>query len=318
MIDRGIYPDGYEGLDSEPLEPENLEAIRQALAQSRGSLSPSRFSDSAFARFKKENRRATSELKAVTNVMPFIAGPKDGRYETAGDVPFYNLVKFDPNITTPKPDMYYGARPSQIDTRVRDDLREFIIPSSRTSLPAAPNFFRADKGASGRPDVAQRQAMYDGAVGARGMFKLQNYGNGTEAYDRNAYTIASTYHPSTGTLQMYATHPSQLASGGRDPQYHMTQLDGYMMTGNINTFRSGAAAYRNAREWTQEQRDRFISNANDVALKRSAETRSYSRSGKEASVSEAEDASTSETSADELALDYDAFAKRRRRPVTSR
>lgn len=37
------------------------------------------------------------------------------------------------------------------------------------------------------------------------------------------------------------------------------------MTGNINTFRQGATAFRNARDWAQEQRDTFISAANERA-----------------------------------------------------
>ena len=320
MIDRGIYPDGYEGLNGDPPEPNNIEAIRQALAQPRGSLSPSRLSNSAFANFKRENRRATSESKAVTNVIPHIVGSKDGQYETAGDVFFYNMEEFDPHITAPKPDMYYGSRPSQIDLRLRDDLGKYIVPSSRASLPAAPNFFREDKGASGRADVAQRQVMLDLAVGARCMLQLQNYGNATPVYDGNAYTIASSYHPGTGTLQVYATHPSQPTSAAGEPQYYMTQLDTYAMTGNINSFRSGAAAYRNAREWTQQQRDCFIANANAVAQRRSTETRSFSRTENNTIVSSAvaDESTSSETSADELALDYDTAAKRRRRLKSSK
>ena len=314
MIDNGVYPDGYEGLDGDPPEPENLEAIRQALAQSRGSLSPSRFSESAFAQFKRENRQAKSESQAVGNVIPYITGSKDKQYATAGGVKFTNLAKFDPSITILQQDGYYGAKPAQIDRRVRSDLNEYIIPSSDTSLPAAGNFFREDKSAKGRADVAQNQAMHAGAVGARGIFHLQNYGNATPVYDGNAYTIASTYHPGTGTLQMYATHPSQPASAGGDPQYYMTQLRAYAMTDTSDSFRHAASAYRNAGEWTQQQRDRFIANANAVAQRRSTETRSFSTTVSSAT---AEGSSSSETSADELALDYDTAAKRRR-PMYSR
>ena len=211
--------------------------------------------------------------------------------------------------------MYYGSRLSQIDLRLRDNLRKYIVPSSRASLLVAPNFFREDKGTSRRADVAQRQVILDLAVGARCMLQLQNYSNATPIYDRNVYTIALSYYPSTGTLQVYATHPSQPTSAAGEPQYYMTQLDTYVMTGNINSFRSGAAAYRNAREWTQQQRNCFIANANAVVQRRSTETRSFSRTKNNTIVSSvvADESTSSETSTDELALDYNTAAKRRRR-----
>lgn len=91
------------------------------------------------------------------------------------------------------------------------------------------------------------------------------------------------------------------------------------MTDMSDSFRSGAAAYRNGRELTKQQRDRFIADANAVAWRKSAETRSFSRTGNtDVSSAVAEEPSSSETSADELALDYENFAKRRRRPMSSR
>ena len=276
---------------------------------------PSAFSENGFEEFQDSNRRAKSELAATANVIPYITGSKDRQFETAGDVKFNNVAKFDPNITILQPDGYDGAKPAQIDLLVRTDLDEHITPSTSKHLLVAPNFFREDKCAKGRADVAQHQAMHDGAVGARGMLHLQNYGNSTMVYDGNAYTISSTYHPGTGTLQIYATHPGPPASGGNGPQYYMTQLNGYYMIGTSEGFRTGAAAYRNAREWTQQQRDDLIANANVVAQRQSTETRSFNTSGNDDKVSSAfeEGSSSSQTSADELSLDYDATVKRRRR-----
>ena len=316
MIDNGVYPTRYRLADgSRPPRPQNMEEICNKLSQPRPSLSPSAFSETVFEEFQDSNEQAQSESKATANVIPYITGSKDRQYATAGDVKFTNLAKFDPSITILQPDGYYGANPAQIDPRVRSDLNEYIIPSSDTSLPAAGNYFREDKSAKGRADVAQSQAMHAGAVGARGIFHLQNYGNATPVHDGNAYTIASTYHPGTGTLQMYATHPAPPARRGGEPQYYMNQLGAYAMTHAPETFRAGASAYRNAGEWTQQQRDRFIANANAVAQRRSTETRSFSTTVSSAT---AEGSSSSETSADELALDYDTAAKRRRRPMSSR
>lgn len=101
-----------------------------------------------------------------------ITDVKERQFETAGDMPFNNLQRFDSELSVPQPDKYYGARPDQIDERVRNDLDQGIIPSTSKQHPAGPNSFLEGKGASGRPDVAQRQAMYDGAVGARAMLHL--------------------------------------------------------------------------------------------------------------------------------------------------
>lgn len=42
----------------------------------------------------------------------------------------------------------------------------------------------------------------------------------------------------------------------------MTQINGWMLTGNVDTFRQGATAFRNARDWAKEQRDQFVVAAN--------------------------------------------------------
>lgn len=78
-------------------------------------------------------------------------------------------------LTAAKPDLYYGARPEQLDRRVRDELSGHIIPSTQDDLPIAPNFFLATKGPEGTAAVARRQVSYDGALGARGMRSLQSY-----------------------------------------------------------------------------------------------------------------------------------------------
>ena len=81
---------------------------------------------------------------------------------------------------------------------------------------------------------------------------------------------------------MVATHPDPPAN-----DYHMTQLCAYAVTHSMDSFRSGAGAYRNAREWTQQLRDGFIANANGVASRRSIEARSFNTSGNNSKVSSA-------------------------------
>ncbi|KAM3422318.1 hypothetical protein BST61_g2677 [Cercospora zeina] len=317
LVDQGIYPTSHRTVSGcRPPKPDNIHEIRRILCQPRPSLSPSRFTETAFEDFQDANERATSESKAMMQVIPVIAGSQDRQFETAGDVSFTRLKKFDPDLSVPKPDVYYGAKPDQLDRRVRQDLEEYIIPSGRSDLPAVPNFFLEGKSAAGRPDIAQNQAMYDGAVGARGMLRLQNYGQPAPTYDGNAYTVTSTYHPGTGTMQMYATHPQPSVAAAGEPQYYMTQLDGHYMIGSLDNFRKGAAAYRNARDWAQEQRDRLIASANAAAQTTSTGLRSFSRTKSEEVGSSimTRNGPDSATSADELATTHDVATKRRKRP----
>lgn len=250
----------------------------------------------------------------MTKVVPVIAGGGDDRYPSEAGVPFGHLEPMDTDLVKPVPDVYYGAKPEQIDRRVRDELGKYIVPSSDTSLPAVPNYFLEGKSAKGRADVAVRQACYDGAVGARAMHQLQNYGASTPVYDGNAYTITNTYQ--NGYLQMYATHPTEPRVPGGQPEYHMTQLRSFALGDTADRFREGAGAYRNGLDWAKEQRDRFIADANGTAQRRSAEPTSCSTAKNSrtslSTVAEA-DLVESDTSADELTLDNGLTSKRPRR-----
>ncbi|KAK0971960.1 hypothetical protein LTR54_017679 [Friedmanniomyces endolithicus] len=185
LIDHGVYPDGYEDSNGNAPEPENIQALRERLARSRSSLSPSHFDEAAFKQFQRTSRGVSTEQDVMEDVFPTIRGSTGTRFHKVGRTPFNNLVEFAPGITDAKVDGYDGARPIEIELAVRRDLHGHIIPSTRTDLPAAPNHLTEVKGPAGRADVLRRQAMYAGAVGARGMFELQNYGTCARVSCRN-------------------------------------------------------------------------------------------------------------------------------------
>jgi hypothetical protein len=130
---------------------------------------------------------------------------------------------------------------------------------------------------------------------------------------------------------MYTSHPTQPTSPGGRPEYCMNQLGAYAMTHNRETFRQGATAFRNARDYAKAQRDEVIKRANkrvndsqvgtlaadatDASLDEttiealSQESRTSLNEGSNITA----DPPESETSADELALDYRLPAKRLRR-----
>jgi hypothetical protein len=256
LNDNNIYLHGRKS------KPEN----KADLLRSRPSLSPSRFSHGAFERFQDDHENLGSEGDVMRKIIPVIAG--NASTPNSGEVLFGNLESITGGATLDaKPDFYDGARFDGIDAAVRNDLNSLIIPSATDAArrPAAPNFFLEVKAPRGEADVAKRQAGLDGAIGTRAVHALQNFGAEEPAFDGNAYTYSSTYHAGTGTLQLYAHHPTPPTAPGRRPEYHMIQVDGWQMTGNIDTFRRGATAFRNARDWAQRHRENFIQAANAKA-----------------------------------------------------
>ena len=227
-------------------------------------------------------------------------------------------VLTDGSITKAKPDFYDGARPAELNTQVREQLSEYIEPSTKKNAPLLANFFMEAKGPDGKAPVNKLQAMYDGALGACGIHELRSYAEQETLYDNNAYTITSTYDPS-GLLTMYTTHPTPSKDPTKSTEYRMTQLNSFAVTGNPDTFRQGAGALRNARDWAKEKREEFIAAANGEAP--NAEHSGFDSSTQSfVSLPSNEPIHLeSETSADELALDIDTIASSSRRtPVVAR
>ena len=264
LIDHDIYPNPYEHPDEIPALPNNWDEINKRLARRRPSLSPSKFTQKDFQKFCREDAFASKENPVTTGPVPMIEGDRDPKYSSGG-YPFGNLDHLtDGTLAQAKPDRFYGTRPKQLDLEIRKKLSNQIIPSTQDDLPMAPNFFLEAKGLDGTAAVAERQACYDSALGARAIHALQSYQQKRLIYDNNAYTITSTY--ADATLKLYATHLTKPKGPDCRPEYIMTQLGGWMMTNNAETFRQGASAYRNARDWAKEKRDEFIRLANERHL----------------------------------------------------
>ncbi|KAI3318349.1 hypothetical protein HD806DRAFT_526295 [Xylariaceae sp. AK1471] len=272
LIDYGIYPDGYEYPNGQVLRPPgNLEEIMQAMVKRRPSLSSSRFQQEDFEHFKRADRHAFKEPQVMSTVIPIIEGRiKDGR-SVAGQVPLTNLEDPTIDLLVPgNPDRYYGARPEQLDRQVRTQLGKHIVPSTQHDLPIVPNFFLNVKGLNGTLAVAKNQACYNGALGARGMNSLQIYADLEFDSDNKAYTLTSTYYG--GLLTIYASYPLLRASLQVPHEYAMVEIDAYILTRNIDTFRAGVSAYRNARDWAKQKRDEAIKRANETAVRDRGDT----------------------------------------------
>ena len=264
LIDHGIFPHGYEYPDGTiPPEPENMEEINLRLRQPRPSLSPSKFSNEQHKKFVRADVNARKENQVKRNVIPIIEGEIEDPKTSSGEIPFTNLTPITAkNLVPGNPDFYHGARPEQLKRQVRDELNGLIVPSTQHDLPIIPNHFTAAKGPNGSLAVAEQQASYDAALGARSIHAVQSYGQQEPLYDSKAYAITSIYHG--GQLKLFTSHPTKPPTPGARPEYHMNQIRSFSMTDTPETWRQGATAYRNSIDWAKEQRDDAIRRANDV------------------------------------------------------
>lgn len=213
----------------------------------------------------------------MAKAVPIVTGPStmwDGN-----NVTFSNLESMTAKQTAqPKPDLFDGACFGDVDLPVRKALNTVIMPTENVTVPVVPNFFLEVKSCKGSPLVANRQACWDGAHGARAMHALHNFGSkagqgdedGGELFDGNAYTFSATF--CAGILEMFA-HFVTLAADGRR-EYHMTMLRGVNMRDGIDSFVQGASMLRNARDLAKLYRDAAIKAANG----RAAQARTFCES----------------------------------------
>lgn len=111
------------------------------------------------------------------------------RHSSRGGSPVKNLKDLtDGSISKAQPDFYGGSRPSELKRRVREYLGPFIVSSTNKNAPCLPNFFAEEKGPNGSAPIAKRKAVYDGALDARGVNKLQSYVDPGTTHDNNTYT----------------------------------------------------------------------------------------------------------------------------------
>lgn len=308
LIDNGIYPPNYHFPDGRATpKPNNENEILARLGQPRPSLSPSQFSEKAFRSFQQKNARALNDDAVMIDVFPVIQG--NAQIPSAKNMVFGNLDRLTPgNLVDAKPDFYDGACPTQIHRQIRKELGSYITPSPQQQAPALPNFFTEVRGPDGSAAMAITQACYDGALGARAIHKLQSLRQ-EPICDNNAYTITSIYYD--GTLKIYTIHSTQATDLEDSHEYYMTQLGAFSTTDtNPETFRRGVGAFRNARDWAKEQRDRLIAAANSRVTDMPKEESTLESSSCSMSQSTTEPVVLeSEKSADELSQDMGRYSR---------
>ncbi|GAB1729058.1 hypothetical protein NU195Hw_Modified_127t1 [Hortaea werneckii] len=163
---------------------------------------------------------------------------------------------------TPKPDFYDGARPEQLERKILEELSGLVVPSRREDYPIAPNFFMEAKGPEGNQSLADRQIYYDLAAGERAQAALLAYQQSSSDQRSLDRTLGFTYVG--GTLKLIAAHINKLLGTKAWLEYVMTKVKAWAMNSDSDTFRKGATAYRNARDWAERQRNEAIRQANKM------------------------------------------------------
>ncbi|MCJ1388075.1 hypothetical protein MMC18_000919 [Xylographa bjoerkii] len=278
-------------------QPANYDQLRDRLAERRDSLSPVQFSESDYKNFLTAVDNAHDEGQVMTDVFSVIKGPKS--YPSTTNRPCNNWVPLiSEELVTPQPDFYYGEVHSRRDVDLRRTLDGLIVPSRASEAPFLPNFFVEVKRPGGSAEVARRAAIYDAALGARAMHHLQAYG-AEEAYDNKAYTFTSTYID--GSLEIFAHHMSPPDESRKLPSHHTVSFDRWPLNRNINEFRSGVTAFRNARDQAREFRESFIAEANNRMDLLLPEVREHKIAQASARMREILDRNTSEESSPAIA-----------------
>ena len=261
IVSGGVVLPGYRQLCGSITRPENYQELRDVMGEYRPSLSPTLYSEVKFEEYQNDVYRSTNEAELLTNAWPTLNGKTNA--PTGMNRSFDMTPLTDGTIVDPKPDVFYGASYSRIDPRVRDNLAPYILASSNPRVPAAPNFFAEIKGPRGTGDVALLQTGYNGAVGARAYECLERYGEKDIeiVFTSNAFTIATTFDGHL--LRIFSVHTPPPAEAGGQTQYVLCQLRSFAMTDTPETFRAGATAYRNLRDWALERLDKVIEKANN-------------------------------------------------------
>lgn len=94
------------------------------------------------------------------------------------------------------------------------------------------------------------------------MYKLREFVDPDTALDNKAYTIVATYH-GEGALKLFTIHPAK--DKDDEVAYYMTLLGAFFMDTDLESFRKGVRALRNARDWAKEQREALADSANAMS-----------------------------------------------------
>lgn len=274
LLDNGIYT---LAANPHPQRPVNLINIQAYIERPCPGLGPRFFTEEAFKTWKAAAKKP-ERAKTMTEVFGAIIGATNtcrGR-----DLQFVNLAPLAGDVApiVPAPTAFDASQAAWLHQGALDVMAHLIAPVQGGEF-VAPNFFVEASGEKGGAPgavggVEDRRACYHGALGARAMHAMQNYGGEEWFYERAAHAFSATWTWEEG-LTLYAHHVTAPddpdGRGGGWPEYHMTKLGTWDMKRSRKRFADGASAFRNLVEMAAGFREHLIAQVNDIEEAESGE-----------------------------------------------
>ena len=266
LIDVQIYPDDYyEDGHQKSRKAANHDEIKLRLKKPQEKFSAATFSEADFEKVRHMLNKPRSEVTLIEALISVLQ--LDSTIPREREQRFNNLEPLtEVMLTCASPDFYDGASAARIHPDVRKKLSGFIQPSTRPELPFVPNFFLEVKRLlGGDGGVLARQALHNGALGARAMHELRSFGipDSDRTYC-NADTITAAFIQGS-SLKFYSMHYGAPDQDSGISDKYMYLLAGHSLDDSYESFLAGATAFCNAREWAKERRDNAIALANQRA-----------------------------------------------------
>ena len=120
----------------------------------------------------------------MTAIFSVVKGPKI--YPSTTNQPCDNWAPLiSAKLVIPQPGYFDGEHQTPGEAKLLEILDSLVTPSRSSDAPFLPNFLVEVKAPGDSAEIARRQAVYNGAFGARAMLHLQAYG-AEETFDGNA------------------------------------------------------------------------------------------------------------------------------------
>lgn len=246
--------------------PRNVQELRDASAQSWCNTASSSLIQGDFVAFRNSIRAAQNEQQ-VTDAC--LSRFNQEQYVSGGPhTPFDRICTrrpLSPRITVAKPDLF-DAETAPAGFHMPDSIADYVQVMQSGIALVLPNFFIEFKGPAGCPKCCQRQAFHNGALGARALHQMRQYGAlpDDELFNRHAYTISICIN-ARGKCSIYAIRvertqqpPSLLVPSAPTATYHIHMLSVFNMLESVNEFHRGFETIRNLRSWARQKRQEIL------------------------------------------------------------
>ncbi|POS86305.1 hypothetical protein EPUL_001855 [Erysiphe pulchra] len=232
--------------------PYNIEIMRQKAKEHRPMLSSDTLTEDESLDFCATFKTSKTEKDVATLVVPILECQLNFVNET---VKTSALVK-------ETPDSCHGVSFERLNERIRKDLRGQMVPPNQPCDSISPNFSLELKGLEGHQNVADRQALYCGALGEGGQIALRSWGHNKLILDATAHTISCSLV--SGLLTFFSIHTAQSRTPGRRIDNFMLLIDNFTMHFDYERFLKAVPAYQNLQENAEEIREESIRSANPI------------------------------------------------------